>query len=145
MESVATECPLQPLVERLNDQYPGWQIWIAAVGGFVVQLPNRINSFHGGTLSEVLNKATEFVDLPRIPRRPLRRRIEDYTAVRRGSKWTLIERGQEIVFNQPSRKSCIDFAAGQVEQNKFRVEQWEQEYGIQISGKQEGIDFVWSD
>lgn len=145
MTEIATECPLQPLVERLNDQYPGWQLWIAAIGGFVVQLPDRINSFHGGTLSEVLTKATEFVDLPRIPRKPLRRRIEDYTAVRSGSKWTLIHRGQEIVFNQSSKKACMDFAAGQVQQNSFRAEQWDMEYGPLIAGKEEGVDFVWSD
>lgn len=118
-----------------------WHVYRTALEMWAVAIPLREHVHHveiAKTFEGAILAATEWRDLPVIPRRPLP--IGEIKAVRDGAKWKVGADGYGWAHNLKTKRHAEQCAREWVERSKLEREGWDNLYATIAQGV-EGKDF----
>ena len=140
-ESMASD--VDAMVSTLDERYGknGWDMWRAAIGGWVVKIESDKSTHSKPTIGQALQWAIDHKPLPVVPRRPSLFSADGadiYKAGKRG--WRVEYRGRDCCVWLDTKKLAEQWAKQEEERADKAYENWMANYGWTL-GKQEGVDF----
>jgi len=119
----------------------GWDlVYRARDGRWVCNIKGE-TSCDGGTITEALVNGAAFEPLPRFPRAPIVRRVEEFgEPFRDGSRWRYNGVGSSWI----AKKRAVSAIAAMCQRSEDKYQEWERTTGRILDGYSgEGIDFRW--
>ena len=132
----------QELIDKLDKQYPGWDLYRTAMRQWAVTIAAEGQSYQGSkpTIDEALAAALAWVPLPLVPPMPTVYEESEFDVGKRGSRWAITRNGNFFFGNYQTKKAATQALSQILEVNSQKVIQWEEEWGC-TRQMVEGVDF----
>jgi hypothetical protein len=142
-EEVAMASDVDAMAATLDDRYGpgGWDLWRAAIGGWVVKIESDKSTHSRDTIGQALQAAIDYKPLPVVPRRPSLFFADGASIYESGrSGWRVEYKDRDRGVLLKTKKLAEQWAKQEEQRSVEAHSSWMTNYGWTV-GKQEGVDF----
>lgn len=132
----------QELIERLDRQYPGWDLYRTARRQWCVTIQAEGQKYQGSQdqIDSALSSALDWRPLPLVPVEPTVYAESEFDVFKDGSKWEIRRNGSFYFGNYPTKTAAKQALDQLLDRSRQNFLDWQEEWGWTRS-KVEGVDF----
>ena len=121
----------QDLIDKLDKQYPGWDLYRTAMLQWAVTIVAEGQKYQGSkqTIDDALSTALAWVPLPLVPPMPTVYEESEFDVGKRGSRWEIRRNGNFFFGNYQTKKAATLELNQLLKANRQNLLDWEEEFG----------------